>query len=101
PVPLVEAAVHDLVAERRERHGRELVVGALGLLHRQNVDVGALQPNGDAVDPGADRIDVPGSQAHAPYSRSCARTYREWWCTRKPIDAYNARAAVFSTTTWT
>ena len=63
-VPLVEPAVHDVIAERDERHGGELVVGALGLLHGQHVDVGALQPVGDAVDPGADRVDVPRGEPH-------------------------------------
>ena len=62
-VPLVEADVGDLVAQRRERHGGELGVGALGLLHGQHVDVGAGQPVDDAVHPGADRVDVPGGQS--------------------------------------
>ena len=64
-VPLVEPAVHHLVADRGERHGGELVVGALGLLHRQHVDVGALQPVRDPVDAGADGVHVPGGQPHA------------------------------------
>ena len=64
-VPLVEPAVHHLVADRGERHGGELVVGALGLLHGQHVDVGALQPVRDPVDAGADRVHVPGGQPHA------------------------------------
>ncbi len=64
PVPLVESAVHHVVAGGEKRHGGELVVGALGLLHGQDVDVGALQPVVDTVDPRADRVDVPRGQPH-------------------------------------
>jgi hypothetical protein len=34
--------VDDVIADRDERHRRELVVGALGFLHGQHVDLGAL-----------------------------------------------------------
>ena len=44
----------------------ELVVLALGLLDGEHVDVAALQPGLDAVDAGADGVDVPGGDAHRP-----------------------------------
>ena len=65
PFHWLKPDVRDLVAQRGERHRRELVVGALGFLHGQHVDVGALQPVGDPIDSGADRVDVPGGQSHA------------------------------------
>src|ERR1700749_4924809 len=43
-IPLVETAMRYLVAQLVERQRRELLVGALGLLHGQHVDLGALQP---------------------------------------------------------
>jgi hypothetical protein len=64
-VPLRVPVVGDLVAERGEPLGRELVVLALGLLQGQDVDVAALQPADDAVDPRASGVHVPGSQTHA------------------------------------
>ena len=63
-IPLVEPDVGDLVAQGRERHHRELRVGALGFLHGQHVDIGSLQPVDHAVRAGSDRVDVPGGQAH-------------------------------------
>ena len=86
--------VSDLVAQCRERHRRELVVGALGLLHRQHVHVGALEPVDDPVHPRANRVDVPGGQAHESDGRgsSCpASTYRWVWCSRKPVEVYRPR----------
>ena len=57
--------MHDVITDRNERHGGELVVGALGFLHRQHVDIGALQPVGDPVDASANGVHVPGGQPHA------------------------------------
>jgi len=70
--------MRDLVAQRRERTLGELVVAALGLLDGQDVDVAAFQPRGDPVGPGADRVDVPGRQAHdsPPYGVPRARSPR-------------------------
>ena len=64
-VPLDEAVVGHLVAERLEPLDRELLVLALGLLDGEHVDVAALEPGLDAVDAGADGVDVPGGDAHA------------------------------------
>ena len=64
-VPLVEAVVGHLVAERLEPVEGELVLARLGLLDREHVDVGALEPGRDAVDAGADGVDVPGGDAHS------------------------------------
>jgi hypothetical protein len=54
----------DFVAHRTELERRELVVAALGLLQRDDVDVGPFQPVGEAVDATADGVDVPGRDAH-------------------------------------
>ena len=56
----------DLVAEGLSRSVGELVVLGLGLLDGEHVDVAALQPGLDAVDAGADGVDVPGRDAHRP-----------------------------------
>ena len=53
-----------LVARGFEGFDRELVGAALDLLHCQGVDVLTLQEGQDAVDAGADGVDVPGGQAH-------------------------------------
>ena len=63
-VPLVEADMGDLIAEFEQRKRGELAIGAFGLLHGQHVDVGSRKPIGDAVQPGANRIHVPGGQPH-------------------------------------
>jgi hypothetical protein len=63
-VPLRVPDVGDLVAEGVEHHLGELVVAALGLLQRDDVDVAALQPGRHPVGPAADGVDVPGRQAH-------------------------------------
>ena len=64
-VPLAEAVMGHLVAEGLEPLERELVLAGLGLLDREDVDVTALEPGGDAVDAGADGVDVPGGDAHS------------------------------------
>ena len=63
-VPLVEAGDRDLVAEGLQAHQRQLVLAGLGLLQGQHVDVVALEQRLDAVDPGAQRVDVPGGDPH-------------------------------------
>ena len=71
-VPLRVADVRHLIAQRLEPVGRELVVAGLGLLHRDHVEVTALDPVGDPVDPGPDGVDVPRSDPHpANLSRGC------------------------------
>ena len=55
-----DADVRDLVAQGVEHHLRELVVPALGLLQRDDVDVTALEPGRHAVGAAADGVDVPG-----------------------------------------
>ena len=62
----------DLVAERLEPVVGELVVARLGLLQGEHVDVAALQQGLDAVDAGADGVDVPGGDAHAADPRERA-----------------------------
>ena len=64
PVPLRVADVGDLVPDRVEHHLGELVVPALGLLQRDDVDVAALQPGRHPVGSAADGVHVPGRQAH-------------------------------------
>jgi len=56
--------VGNLVAECLEAVVGELLLGGLGLLDGQHVDVSTLEPGLDAVDPGADGVDVPGRDAH-------------------------------------
>jgi hypothetical protein len=63
-VPLVDADVRHLVAERLEPLARELVLTRLGLLDGEHVDVRLPQPRLDAVDARTDRVDVPGRDAH-------------------------------------
>jgi hypothetical protein len=65
-VPLVGAEVHDLVPGRLEDVVRELLVPDLGLLEGRDVDLAARQPCADPVDPGADRVHVPGGETHEP-----------------------------------
>jgi hypothetical protein len=57
--------VGHLVPGGLERGVRELLVTTLGLLDGEHVDVPPLEEGDDAVDAGADRVDVPGGQAHA------------------------------------
>ena len=63
-VPLAQAVVGDLVAQFAEVLLGELLVLALGLLHRQDVDVGPVEPGEHAVLAGSDRVHIPGGQAH-------------------------------------
>ncbi len=65
-VPLVRAGGRDVVPQGLEAHQRQLVLAGLGLLQRQHVDVVALQERLDAVDAGAEGVDVPGRDAHGP-----------------------------------
>jgi len=64
-MPLPEAEVRNLVAHCAELESRELVVAALRLLQRHDVDVGSFHPVGEPVDAAADGVDVPGRDAHA------------------------------------
>lgn len=73
-VPLIEADVCDVIAEFEQRQGRELAVRALGLLHGQHVDIGAPKPIEDTIQPGANRIHIPGGQPQQ--RRSQARRSR-------------------------
>ena len=50
------------------REVRELGIRALGFLQAQHVHVGALQEIPHPIFPGADRVDVPRSNAHVNYS---------------------------------
>ena len=63
-VPLIESVHRDLVAGGRELQCRELIIAALGLLEQQHVQVVALEQADDAVDTGADGVDVPGRDTH-------------------------------------
>ena len=63
-VPLAGAGGGDLVAQRLQAHQRQLVLAGLGLLQGEHVDVVALEQGLDPVDAGAERVDVPGSDAH-------------------------------------
>ena len=51
-VPLVDAAVGEVVAHRLQPHQRELVLARLGLLEGQHVDVVALEELLHSIDPG-------------------------------------------------
>ena len=57
-----------LVTQRLERHVREELVRALGLLQAKYVRLAQPQVAFDVTDPQADRIDVPGGngEAHCP-----------------------------------
>ena len=66
--------MHHFVAELEERQRRELLIRALGFLHCEHVDLGALQPIEYAVQPGANRVHVPGS--YSQVRRSQARRSR-------------------------
>ena len=57
--------VRHLVARAEERHRRELVVGAFGFLHGQDIHIGALHPVDNTIHPRANGIHVPGRDAHA------------------------------------
>jgi hypothetical protein len=57
--------VGHLVAEGLEPLERELVLAGLGLLDREDVDIGAFEPGCDAIDAGPDGVDVPGGDAHS------------------------------------
>src|SRR5690606_34349322 len=63
-VPLVESVDLELVAGLLERLDRELVGAALDLLHGENVDILAYEPVDHSAESGADRVDVPGGDAH-------------------------------------
>ena len=63
-VPLAEAVVGALVAQGLEGQGREGVVGQLGLLHAEDVGLDLGDPLLDTVQPGLQRVDVPGGDAH-------------------------------------
>src|SRR3954453_21725081 len=56
----------DLVAHCLQAHHRPLVVARLGLLEGEYVDLLPLHEGLDLVDPGADGVHVPRSDAHAP-----------------------------------
>src|SRR5690606_17919457 len=64
-VPLVEAVQHHLVAGILERLVGELLGLALDLLERDDVDVFAQHPVDRPGVTRADRVDVPGRDAHA------------------------------------
>ena len=55
---------HVAVAEALECVAREQFVRRFGLLQAQDVGAGLLDQPADEVDPHADRVDVPGDQAH-------------------------------------
>src|SRR3954454_8734630 len=56
----------NLVAHCLQAHHRPLVVARLGFLEGEYVDLLPLHEGLDLVDPGADGVHVPGSNAHAP-----------------------------------
>src|SRR3954471_2109077 len=56
----------NLVAHCLQAHHRPLVVARLGFLEGEYVDLLTLHEGLDLVDPGADGVHVPGSNAHAP-----------------------------------
>jgi hypothetical protein len=61
-------AVHlDVVAKRFKGFARELLVDALDFLQAGDVRRGLLEPTQHGFQPGVDRIDVPGGDAHAPW----------------------------------
>ena len=68
-IPLVVAERRHVVAERLETHHRPLVVASLGLLDRQHVDLVPLDQSLDPTDPGPDRVDVEGGDAHEHLSQ--------------------------------
>ena len=57
-----------VVAEPFQRLAREGLVGAFDLLQADDVGAALLQPGGQAVHALADRIDVPGGDAHGGFS---------------------------------
>ena len=77
-VPLVEPGDGDVVAEGLQAHQRQLVLAGLGLLQREHVDVVSLHERLDAVDAGAEGVDVPGRDAHPPTLRKAVRARMPW-----------------------
>ena len=87
-VPLVQAGHGDVVAQRLDAHQRQLVLARLGLLQREHVDLVPLQECLDPVDPGAQRVDVPGRDPHPPHTSERAptrRTTMSWTRSRRAI----------------
>ena len=72
-VPLVEPGDGDVVAEGLQAHQRQLVLTGLGLLQGEHVDVVSLHERLDAVDAGAEGVDVPGRDAHPSTLRKAVR----------------------------
>ena len=66
----------DVVAERFKLEPRKRLVGALGLLQADDIGRAILQPGHEGLKPLPDRIDVPGSDAHAKVSRPKAARIR-------------------------
>ena len=62
PAPL--AMMRELIAAIAECGDRRVGVRELRLLHEEHVGLGPLEPPDDFVEPRAQRIDVPGRDAH-------------------------------------
>ena len=63
-VPLIQAVNPNLVPCFGELVDGELVGLALDFLHRQYVCARAFKESDDAIDAGADGVDVPGCKSH-------------------------------------
>jgi hypothetical protein len=63
-IPLAKTPGGDLVTKSPESLRREIFIPAFGLLHRQDIDLAAVEIGQHPVQPGPDGIDVPGGQAH-------------------------------------
>ena len=64
-VPSAFAMMRQCIAGLIEHRSRRICVSQLGLLHQQHVGLGSVEPPCDFLEPGLQRIDVPGRDAHA------------------------------------
>ena len=70
PFHWFEPDTADVVPAGLDAHQRQLVLAGLGLLERQHVDVVPVEEGLDAVDAGAEGVDVPRRDAHGGQPRA-------------------------------
>ena len=71
-VPLSLAVMLQLVPRLAERRDWRLGVRQLGLLHEQHVRARPLEPPGDLLQAGLERVHVPGGDPHGSWARRAA-----------------------------
>src|SRR5439155_12877220 len=78
PIPSSFAVVRELVPGPAKRVGRRVGIGELRLLHQQDVRPRTLEPPENLVEPGLQRVDVPGGDPHGRslVDIACRRTVR-------------------------